>query len=211
VTRPGAQPNGKCDRRGEGAHRTIGPTVRIPLPPPVSPGRTFFFGAPRTAGTAQNAGFPGLVSEPQALPERPISGRSPSLSGPFLRRNQTTPVLVKLSELRKFNALYEAEPARVSNFARRGGVNPEQTVWLVTVRLSPGPGDLGFRRVCSPRYPRNAKLVADPEQPASTEWEPRDEDKIAAWDGSLSQRLVRRRLQQAGRDLAREPCNRQQS
>jgi hypothetical protein len=53
----------------------------------------------------------------------PISGRFVPLSGHFLRHNLTTAILVKLCEVRKFNTLHRAEPARVSNFFRSGGAN----------------------------------------------------------------------------------------
>ena len=52
--------------------------------PPVSSLETFFFGALRKVGTARNAGICGPSSEPRAPADRPILGRFPSLSAPFL-------------------------------------------------------------------------------------------------------------------------------
>ena len=64
--------------------REAGPRVRVPSAPPVSALGTFFFLLSPPSGTAQNAGLSGLLSEPQAPPERPFSGRFPSLCAPFL-------------------------------------------------------------------------------------------------------------------------------
>lgn len=83
----------------------------LSLPPPVCPVETFFLRCSASAGTPQNAGFCGHLSEPRAAAARPISGRFPSLSAHFLQRNRTKPVLVRMLKAGEFNGL---------GYARRG-------------------------------------------------------------------------------------------
>jgi hypothetical protein len=97
--------------------------LTVPLPPPIRPVGTFFFSALKTSETPGNAGLWSQASEPPAPLGTPISGRFVPLSGHFLRHNLTAAILVKLCEVRKFNTLHRAEPARVSNFFRSGGTN----------------------------------------------------------------------------------------
>jgi hypothetical protein len=102
--------------------------VTGPLPPPVSPFETFFFLRSQPAGTPQSARLRGHLSEPRGLADRPISGRFWSLSGPLLRRNRTTAVLVRMLEAQQFNGLEDARRGAGLKGAPSGGVNWDRTV-----------------------------------------------------------------------------------
>ena len=97
----------------------------IPLPPPVCPFGTFFLLRSVVAGTPQNAGLSAHLSEPRGRAPEPILGHSLSLFGPFLRRNRTTAILVRMLEARRINKLHEATRDVGSKEPRLGGVERE--------------------------------------------------------------------------------------
>jgi hypothetical protein len=76
--------------------RTGEPRLRILLPPPVSPAGTFSMPRPPVAGTAQNLGLLGDMSEPRRRPTnsfRAILRHSPAT---FSHATEPRPFLVKL-------------------------------------------------------------------------------------------------------------------
>jgi hypothetical protein len=144
-----------------------------PLPPPVASRDILFLVSP-AAGPAQNAGLPGHLSEPREPAWKPNLGPFLSLSSPFLRRNRTTPVLVRMSEAQRINGLRERRRGAGSKGARSGGVTWDQTVYQrMCVRLPVHPGDprRAARRpvqtpaVCHPpsAVKRRASLARSPE------------------------------------------------
>ena len=104
--------------------------MRVSFPPPVFTRETFFSLRSAPAETPQNAGLSAHLSEPRAPADRPIWGRFPSLPVPFLWRNRTTPVLVRMLEGRGINVLEEARRGAGSKGARSGEVTWDRNAWV---------------------------------------------------------------------------------
>jgi uncharacterized membrane protein YphA (DoxX/SURF4 family) len=89
-----------AQRREFDARAVMVLTVRIPLAPPVFTHGTFFLLRSAAAGTPQNAGLSAHLPEPQGRAPKPILDYFLSLFGPFLQRNRTTAILVRMLEVR---------------------------------------------------------------------------------------------------------------
>jgi hypothetical protein len=78
-------------------------------------------------------GFSGHLSEPRPAVARPISARFLCLSAPFLRRNRTTAILVRMLKAQYFNGLENARRGWGLKESRSGGVNRDRTFGSVCV------------------------------------------------------------------------------